>query len=98
MICHRRTAWIRRPWTRTTPSCSSRAAGLPVTLPRPSPPPDQPAGPAQVAASAGPTPDLVEAPRVQRVRKPADLLRGLACIVGVVVLACLGIVASATAD
>jgi glycosyltransferase 2 family protein len=69
-----------------------------VTLPRPSPPPDGPAGPAQASASPGPPPVLVEDNREHRIRRPADLLRSLACIVGAVVLAGLGIVASATAD
>jgi len=69
-----------------------------VTLPRPSPPPDGPAGPAQASASPGPPPVLVEDHREHRIRRPADLLRCLACIAGVVVLAGLGIVASATAD
>ena len=69
-----------------------------MTLPRPSPPPDGPAGPAQASASPGPPPVLVEDHREHRIRRPADLLRCLACIAGVVVLAGLGIVASATAD
>jgi hypothetical protein len=69
-----------------------------VTLPRPSPPPDGPAVPVQTSASLGPPPVLVEDHREHRIRKPADLLRCLACIAGVVVLAGLGIVASATAD
>ncbi|HEX4093653.1 MAG TPA: lysylphosphatidylglycerol synthase transmembrane domain-containing protein [Trebonia sp.] len=68
-----------------------------MTLPRPSPP-DGPAGPVQASASPGPPPVLVEDRREHRIRKPADLLRCLACVVGVVVLAGLGIVASATAD
>ena len=48
--------------------------------------------------SASPPPVLVEDQSEHRIRRPADLLRCLACIVGVVVLAGLGIVASATAD
>jgi len=52
----------------------------------------------QASASPGPPPVLVEDHREHRIRKPADLLRCLACIAGVVVLAGLGIVASATAD
>ena len=52
----------------------------------------------QTSASLRPPPVLVEDHREHRIRKPADLLRGLACIVGVVVLGGLGIVASATAD
>ena len=52
----------------------------------------------QTSASPGPPPVLVEDHREHRIRRPADLLRCLACIAGVVVLAGLGIVASATAD
>jgi uncharacterized protein (TIRG00374 family) len=52
----------------------------------------------QASASPGPPPVLVEDHGEHRIRKPADLLRCLACIAGVVVLAGLGIVASATAD
>ena len=52
----------------------------------------------QTSASPGPPPVLVEDHREHRIRRPADLLRSLACIAGVVVLAGLGIVASATAD
>jgi hypothetical protein len=52
----------------------------------------------QASASPGPPPVLVEDRREHRIRRPADLLRCLACIVGVVLLAGLGIIASATAD
>ena len=52
----------------------------------------------QASASPGPPPVLVEDQGEHRIRKPADLLRCLACIVAVVLLAVLGIVASATAD
>jgi uncharacterized protein (TIRG00374 family) len=69
-----------------------------VTRPRPSPPADGQPGPVRTSASPGPPPVLVEDHRERRIRKPADLLRCLACIASVVVLAGLGIVASATAD
>jgi len=74
-----------------------------VTPSRPSQPPDGPAVPAQppavpVQAALRPPPVLVEDHREHRIRKPADLLRCIACIAGIVVLAALGIVASATAD
>jgi len=55
-------------------------------------------GPPPPSASPGPPPVLVEDQEEHRIRRPADLLRSLACIAGVVVLAGLGIVASATAD
>ena len=48
MICHRRTPWIRRPWTRTTPSCSSRDS-RPLALIQAL------AGKLQAAAAAGDT-------------------------------------------
>ena len=70
-----------------------------MTLPRPSLPPDGSPGPVQTSASPGPPPSVqVEDRREHRIRRPADLLRCLACVVAVVLLAGLGIVASATAD
>ena len=52
----------------------------------------------RTSVSLRPPPVLVEDHREHRIRKPADLLRCIACIAGIVVLAALGIVASATAD
>ncbi len=51
----------------------------------------------QTSASPQP-PVLVEDHREHRIRRPADLLRCIACIILIVVVAGLGIVASATAD
>jgi glycosyltransferase 2 family protein len=67
-----------------------------VTIPRPSPPPDGIAGPGEIAAPPL-IPQVVVTDRLEhRIRKPADLLRCIAASIIVVVLAALGIVASAT--
>ena len=52
----------------------------------------------QTSASLRPPPVLVEDHREHRIRRPADLLRCIACLILIVVVAGLGIVASATAD
>jgi len=67
-----------------------------VTIPRPSPPPDPIASPDEVSASSQPPHVLVTDRLEHRIRKPADLLRSVAASIIVVVLAGLGIVASAT--
>ncbi|MGD0706429.1 MAG: hypothetical protein ABSA02_41935, partial [Trebonia sp.] len=69
-----------------------------MTSPRPSPAPDGPVGPVQTSPPLRPPPVLVEDHRDHRIRRPADLLRCIVCIIGVVLLAGLGIVAKATAD
>ena len=51
----------------------------------------------QTSASLRPPPVLVEDHNEHRIRRPADLLRCITCIILIVVLAGLGIVASATA-
>ena len=52
----------------------------------------------RTSVSLRPPPVLVEDHREHRIRRPADLLRCIACIIIVVVLGGLGIVASATTD
>lgn len=52
----------------------------------------------QTSSSPRPPAVLVEDHRDHRIRRPADLLRCIVCIIGVVLLAVLGIVAKATAD
>lgn len=51
----------------------------------------------QTSATLRPPPVLVEDHREHRIRRPADLLRCIVCVIGVVLLAGLGIVAKATA-
>jgi uncharacterized membrane protein YbhN (UPF0104 family) len=51
----------------------------------------------QTSASLRPPPVLVEDHREHRIRRPADLLRCIACLILIVVVAGLGVVASATA-
>jgi uncharacterized protein (TIRG00374 family) len=67
-----------------------------VTIPRPSQPPDGLPGPAAPAVTPQAPPVLVTDRLEQRIRKPADLLRCIAGTIVIVVLAALGIVASAT--
>jgi uncharacterized protein (TIRG00374 family) len=52
----------------------------------------------QTSASPRTPPVLVEDHREHRIRRPADLLRCIACLILIVMVAGLGIVASATAD
>jgi uncharacterized protein (TIRG00374 family) len=65
---------------------------------RPSPPPDGFADPPLAVASPPTPPVLVEDYLEHRIRRPADLLRCIACCSGIVVLTGLGIAASATAN
>jgi uncharacterized membrane protein YbhN (UPF0104 family) len=51
----------------------------------------------QTSAAPGPPPVLVEDHREHRIRRPADLLRCIACVILIALVAGLGIVASATA-
>jgi uncharacterized protein (TIRG00374 family) len=51
----------------------------------------------QTSATLRPPPVLVEDHREHRIRRPADLLRCIVCVIGVVLLAGLGLVAKATA-
>ena len=66
-----------------------------MTLPRPDPPPDRPAHPVPAAAT-GPPALLVDDHLERRIRKPVDLLRFIVSCVELVLLAAIGLVASAT--
>jgi len=77
-----------------------------VTLPEPDPPPGEPARPvpapaaggaaAGAAGAAGPQPVLVEDHLERRIRQPIDLLRCIVSCVELVLLAVVGLVATAT--
>ena len=66
-----------------------------MTLPRPDPPPAEPAPPVP-AAVAGPQALVVEDHLERRIRKPIDLLRCMVSCIELVLLAAVGLVASAT--